>query len=230
MHQIPKVLAVKDYAVFRAAVEEGNSDDADDVRRILQHHITLTDQSRDEITRVIRLAHPDLFTEHVSRWEEATVYTTTAGLEKRQKEYTQLVNVDLVEIGKEIGTAAELGDLSENAEFTAALEQRDRLSKRASMMEEELANTRILTADMVQSDKVTVGSGVRAKDTGTGKTETYIFLGPWDIDPEKGVYSYRAPIGLAFMGKMKGDTVEFEAESGPRQWEILEVFPGIKGT
>jgi transcription elongation factor GreA len=74
---------------------------------------------------------------------------------------------------------------------------------------------------------VTVGSGVRAKNEETGDTDTFVFLGPWDVDPDKGVYSYRAPMGLAFMGKSKGDTVELEAESGTKRWEILEVFSGI---
>ena len=50
------------------------------------------------------------------------IYTTSDGLFRRQKEYEDLVNVKIPENAAEIGKAASYGDLSENAEWSAAIE------------------------------------------------------------------------------------------------------------
>jgi len=78
---------------------------------------------------------------------------------------------------------------------------------------------------MAQGGTVTIGTTVRARRLSTGQEETLTFLGPWDADTQKGIYYYRAPLALAFMGKAPGDTVVLEAEAGQERWEILEVKP-----
>ena len=50
----------------------------------------------------------------------------------------------------------ELGDLSENSEYTAALEKRDQLASRATRMENELGMAKVINHEMAGSDFVNV--------------------------------------------------------------------------
>ena len=63
-----------------------------------------------------------------------------------------------------------------------------------------------------------IGSAVTARDLTTGKVERFVFLGPWDAARAKNIYSYRSPLGLAFMGKKKGDAVSLEAGGEATKW------------
>jgi len=126
-----------------------------------------------------------------------------------------------------IGEAAARGDLSENAEFTAALEERDRLTERANAMQADLAKARVIPSHMAHGDAVNIGTTVRARRQSTGQEETLTFLGPWDAATEKGIYYYKAPLALAFMGKRVGETAILRTDSAEEQWEVLEVRPAI---
>ena len=84
----------------------------------------------------------------------------------------------------------------------------------------ELAKAKLIPK--TTADHVTVGSSVRVKDP-SGSETTLTFQGPWDADPDNGIYSYRAPFGLGFMGKSVGDTVTPPSEDGEKVWEILAV-------
>jgi transcription elongation GreA/GreB family factor len=48
------------------------------------------------------------------------------------------------------------------------------------------------------------------------------------VNIEKGIYSYRAPVSLAFMGRKAGDTVVVKTADGARTWRILEVSNGLR--
>ena len=91
---------------------------------------------------------------------------------------------------KAIGEAAARGDLSENAEFTAALEERNLLAEKAARMEADLGKSKVIKPQMTEGDIVTVGSTIVAKRGDSGESQTMTFLGPWDSDIAKQVYSY----------------------------------------
>jgi transcription elongation factor GreA len=161
-------------------------------------------------------------------WEdEGVVYTTEAALETRRKEFDNLIHVKLPQNSTAIGDASARGDVSDNAEFTAALEERDRLTERANAMQADLARARPITRAMAHSETVNVGSAVRARRLSSGQVEEMAFLGPWDADTEKGIYYYRAPLAQAFMGRAAGEVVTLKTDGSERQWEILEIGPAI---
>ncbi len=127
-------------------------------------------------------------------------------------------------MGKDIGSAAQLGDLSENAEYTSALEERDRITERVSTMETDLAKAKLIRQSMVDGSSVTVGSTVRARELSSESVKTFVFLGPWDTDIDNGVYSYKAPLAQAFMGKSVGDIAVLHMDDEERSWEIVELL------
>jgi transcription elongation factor GreA len=171
--------------------------------------------------------HPVPIARTLAPWEEDVIYSTQAAMAERQKEFEELINIKLPKNSTAIGEAAARGDLSENAEFTAALEERDRLTERANAMQADLVKAQPITGIMAASETVNIGTTVRARRMSTGQEETLVFLGPWDAATEKGIYFYKAQLPQAFMGKAVGETVVLRTESGEERWEVLEIKPAI---
>ncbi len=192
---------------------------------LVERNPGLNDYTRKRVSRAVRAARPELFRVSRPPWESDAIYTTREGLDRRKQAYEEVVNVKMPRIIRQVGEAARFGDLSENAEYTAALEERDRLSRAADEMEKDISRARIIPTDMSGSDHVTIGSKVKALEHDSGATRELTFLGPWDADPAAGVYAYNSPLALAFMGAKVGDEVRYEAEKGLRRWKILSIEP-----
>ena len=202
--------------------------DADAARRLkvqLAENGGLSVSGRRELYSYLRAAHADVFAESERPWAEDAIYTTPAGLERRQQEFDDLVKVDLPEVARQIGEAAAHGDLSENAEYKAALEKRDLITSRASHIEAELARARLIPAELTTSPFVNIGTCVRAHEEGQAQDTTFTFLGPWDSDPDNQVLDYSAPLALAFMGRRPGETVTFGEPPESRRFTVLAVEP-----
>ncbi len=214
---------------LRAVLEASDDAQAKDIRAAVERNRALTDAIRSRVLDLVRKIHPSHFAmPTVELWEdEDVIYTTAVALGRQEEAYGALVTVQIPANAQAIGDAAELGDVSDNAEFMAALEERDRLAERAARMQADIGKAKILMASLAAGDTVTVGSAVRARRLPDGEERTFRFFGPWDSDIENHIYFYRAPLALAFMGKKAGDVVTYGERANEQQWEILEVGPGL---
>ncbi len=211
-------------AVEKAA-ENAKDEEIRALLNLIDRNPALNDLTRKRLARAVRAVRPELFRTSTPPWETNVIYTTRKGLEKQQKIYNELINEKIPEIVKQVGEAAAFGDLSENAEYTAALEERERLSKKAAEVKAEVAKARIIPPEMPQCNHVTIGSKVEAIDTASGKEQTLTFLGPWDAEPENNVYAYNSPLALAFMGAQPGDKVAYKSDNWEREWVIKKIMP-----
>jgi len=223
--QVRSAVSAKDFAYLQGALEKAGAGRAQRIRTFVERHIGLSDSACSRVHELLRRTHPDLFLETIEPWEEDVVYTTEAGLRKRKAELEKLVTGRMADAARAVGEAAAEGDLSENFGWSAALAERDRLAGTATRMQEEIAKARTITPELAQGDTVTVGSAVDVKDPASGRTSTMTFLGPWDADHDKGIHSYQAKLGLAFMGKAKGDQVKADLDGQEHVWEIMAVRP-----
>ncbi len=184
---------------------------------------------RSRLKLMIRAEHPEAFEEQTWPWEiEDVTYSTEAGLRRTQEQLNHIIEVGMPEVATQIGEAASHGDLSENSEWTAALEKRDQLASRATTLEGELKQAKVIDLDMADSKYVNIGTRVTARELATGEEHVFTFLGPWDSDSDRGILNYRAPLALAFMGKKVGETVTFGDDDDRRQWDVLTIAPGIE--
>ncbi len=197
------------------------------LKRMIMDNGGLPQALRAELLGVIRGTHPEVFQESEKPWEEDAIYTTPAGLEQRRQEFEHLVRVEMPAVAKAIGEAAAHGDLSENAEYKAALEKRDFITTRAAQIESELAHAKLIPADLTTSSFANIGTRVRAREEGADQDTEFVFLGPWDADPDRQVLNYSAPLAMAFMGHRPGDAVVFGEPPEIRRWRILGVEPAI---
>jgi len=226
--QIQQALLIDDGATLREVLE--GTDDAS-VRGILglvERNPGLTVRAEAALARTIRLARAHLFKKETPPWEEPVVYATAQGIQKQREALDHILHVRLPRVIKEIGEAAKLGDLSENAEYSAAITERGRLAELATSMRDQLLRARLISPAMAAAPYVNIGTRVRARNLESGEVESFTFLGPWAADPAAGVYSYAAPLGLAFMGSRVGGQVSFRNEGGERRWEVLEVSPAVE--
>jgi len=221
--QVRSAIWARNGELLREMLRQADNERLLQICHVVENNPGLSEHTRSQILALIRELQPEMFETLLPPWEQDVIYTTEAGLRRRQAEFEELCHVKIPANARAIGQARAHGDLRENAEYKAALEERDRLYARAAEMERELKKARLIIHGRETPDCVTIGSTVRAQNVASGAVETFVFLGPWDADRAKGIYSYRSPIGIAFMGKKRGDTVVLRMDDGETRWEIVEV-------
>ncbi len=220
-------LFARDGDALRSVLQEASEEQLKSAAGMAERNPALTAAMQARIVNMLRAINPELFVRHVPPWEQDVIYTTEAGLAKRKAELEHVVNVRIPEVVREIGEAAGFGDISDNAEYQSALRERARLADLAARIQDEIGRARTITRELAQADHVTVGSRVRVRRLSDGQEQEFVFLGPWDAEPDNGVYAYNAALGEAFMGKKVGDTVTFSAGPEERRWEVLAVEPAL---
>lgn len=229
--QVAKELTDGGGKEFRALVKGLTLDNARLLKRRIEMLRGLTDHSMIIMMQIFGEVHPELAKkdeELPPHLDESVIWCTQAGLEKRNAEYEHLINVDLPNIFAAVGRAAAFGDLSENAEYTAALEERSRLTKRAEEMVEELRRARPIDDTLLEEGVVTIGTRVTLKDAASGQVRSFTFLGPWDADLDQGRLDYRAGFARALMGQRVGERVQAELGGKTSEYEILAVEPATR--
>ena len=156
-------------------------------------------------------------------WENDRVYTTRKGLDRRKAELHHLREVKIPANQDAIGRAAAMGDLSENSEWEAAIEEQRNLTTRASEIEGELRRAVTIEDEILPEGIVSPGTHVTYKDLGTGAVHAITILGPWDTDGADQVVSYRAPLAAGLLGKRPGDKVQVQLPSGTLGVEVVAV-------
>ena len=148
-------------------------------------------------------------------------FVSQEGLDKLKNELATLKQRRR-EIADRIAEAIKLGDLSENAEYHEAKD--DQGLNEARMAElEDLIHRSVVIADQKKRKgaEINIGSTIVIQNGG-GKKE-YTIVGSSEANPSQGLISNESPLGKAFMGRKAGETIKFEAPSGPLTYTILEI-------
>jgi len=146
---------------------------------------------------------------------------TPRGKLKLEEELNQLIRVDRENIKKAIGSARELGDLKENAEYHSAKEKQSQIEGRIMQLQGALASCQVIDVTNITSTKIVFGATVTLFDT---KKESEIVLqivGQDEANFEAGRVSFVSPLGRALIGKESGDTVIVKAPKGDIEYEII---------
>jgi transcription elongation factor GreA len=157
-------------------------------------------------------------------WDSDSIWTTRAGLKQRQEELRVLRDVKIPENAEAIGRAASYGDLSENSEWSAAIEDQRNLTQRAMELEAEIERARLIENAILPEDRVAPGTRVRYVEVASGKAHTIDVLGPWDADGETRV-SYRSPLAAGMLGEGPGAEVDLTLPSGTLRVRVETIEP-----
>ncbi|MFT5200007.1 MAG: transcription elongation factor GreA [Planctomycetota bacterium] len=158
-------------------------------------------------------------------WVGATIWTTKMGLTSRSSEFKLIMDVKIPENEAAIGKAASFGDLSENSEWEAAIEEQRNLTSRAKIMEAELRNTDLIENAPIPENTVAPGTRVSYKELKNGETHEVLLLGPWDLEKvhECSVVSYRAPLAQGMLGRHIGEACTLALPGGDLEVEVLAI-------
>ena len=146
----------------------------------------------------------------------------SSDIKKKLEEEVQALEKELRdELPKALKTAAALGDLSENADYSAARERQDFVRVRLGQLKQRLADLSMINFDKIPRDRISLGSKVVVLDVDKNEEVTYKLVTSEDADAPKGLISTTSPIGRSFLNKKEGDTVEVKIPSGTRTFEII---------
>lgn len=143
------------------------------------------------------------------------------GYDKLKKELDYLNITKRKEIAERIERAKELGDLSENAEYQDAKDEQAFNDGRIMEITGLLKNLTVVGDENKKGNKVVMGSNVIVKTNRTEKEYTIVSFN--EVDPAKGKISNESPLGVAFLGRKKGDTVTVNTPKGEAKYEIIKI-------
>lgn len=156
-------------------------------------------------------------------WESDAIWTTRAGLARIAAELKELKEVKVPANEAAIGRAVALGDISENAEWEAAIEEQRNLAERVRNLEGDLRRAALLEDATLPEDTVAPGTRVRFRNTTGGEETTLTLLGPWDTEGREDVISYRAPLAQGLLGLHTGQIAKVTLPAGEIEVEILKI-------
>ena len=151
------------------------------------------------------------------------VVLTRDGEQKLIEELENLQTVERPKVQEEIQIAKGFGDLSENAEYSAAREHQARIEGRILEIQQMLDHALIVENDAQGNDVANIGSFVRVFDMEYEEEDTYKLVGATEADPKQLHVSNESPIGAALIGVRVGDIVDVETPGGMIKLKILEV-------
>lgn len=148
-----------------------------------------------------------------------TVLVTKEGLEKLKKEFDELILKKQLAVDR-VAKAREMGDLSENAEYSSARDELAFIEGRTAELEEMMKSIKTVDSGG-KKNKVDVGCQVTVSIK--GKKEVFRVVGEWEANPMEKKISHVSPLGRALIGKKVGDKAEVEAPIGKITYTIMGI-------
>lgn len=146
---------------------------------------------------------------------------TKKGYDKLMAELEKRRTKIRTEIANKLELATEQGDLSENAAYKSALEEKELNEQRIEALEQQLANAQV--AEDTASHLAGLGDKIAIKQIETNKEFSYTLVGQAEADPAKGMISIESPIGKAFYEKSAGTDVEVSLASGIVKYRLVKI-------
>jgi transcription elongation factor GreA len=151
-----------------------------------------------------------------------TIPMTKEGYDQLRKELERLKREERPKIIALIAEAVGHGDLSENAEYSAAKERQSFIEGRIKEIQTKLASAQVIESQR-GSKTVVFGATVVIKDRHAEVHRTYMLVGQDESDLQRGKISVQSPVGRALIGRRVGDVVEVQTPARLIIYEVLEI-------
>jgi len=137
------------------------------------------------------------------------------------KELEQLRTEGRAEVASRLEYAKSLGDLSENAEYSEAREAYSNLEERIATLENLLKNASIIKQH--HSVRVEIGTRVLVTREGAQEGKWFMVVGSRDANAAENKVSNESPMGVAMLGKKKGDVFAVKTPKGETSFTITDI-------
>lgn len=154
---------------------------------------------------------------------EEKIPMTIEGKRLLEEELKHLIQVERPNVIAAIEFARSLGDLSENADYSAAKERQGFIEGRIQEINGKFARAEVIDTSHIRSDKVVFGATVSIEDQDTGQGITYRIVGVDEADIKKHKIGVTSPLARSLIGKKEGDEVEVVAPKGKLNYVIVSI-------
>ena len=152
--------------------------------------------------------------------QEEKHYLTKEWYDKLIKEKEELQKEKLPKVLERLKAAIEQWDISENAEYEAAMQEKDLIESRINEIEQLLKNVEIIKKGRWKS--IRYGAVVTLKDK-EWRTYKYEIVGSWEIDVLNGKISLKSPLWKALQWKKIGDEIIVDAPKWKYKMSIIDI-------
>jgi transcription elongation factor GreA len=159
----------------------------------------------------------------LTRMSNDRIPMSKEGYEKKKAQLDFYKNEEMPRIAEQIALARGFGDLSENAEFDAAVEAQGMLQARINDLQNMLGQAYIVEKSSLPTDRVVYGSKVRVLDLSINEEEDFILVGPGEEDYDQNKILLTSPIGQGLVGKKVGEQVDVQIPRGVLKLKIVEI-------
>lgn len=149
-------------------------------------------------------------------------YLTADGHVRLKQELENLRGPAREQLAKRLRAAIEQGDLSENADYTAAKEEQGFLEGRIQELESILSNVIIIDNVEKNFNEIGIGDTITVQED-EFPPESYFIVGTKEADPINGKISHESPIGKALIGRKVGEEVLADTPGGSIRLKILKI-------
>lgn len=149
-------------------------------------------------------------------------YLTAEGHVRLKQELEDLRGPAREQLAKRLRAAIEQGDLSENADYTAAKEEQGFLEGRIQELESILSNVIIIDNVEKNFNEIGIGDTITVQED-EFPPESYFIVGTKEADPINGKISHESPIGKALIGRKVGEEVLADTPGGSIRLKILKI-------
>ncbi len=154
---------------------------------------------------------------------EEKIPMTVEGKKRLDEELKHLMTVERPTIVKAIEVARGHGDLSENADYSAAKERQGFIEGRIQEINGKLARAQIIDPTSIESDKIVFGATVTLEEQDTGQKVVYQIVGVDEADVRAGKVGVTSPIARALIGRSEGDEVVVHAPKGQIRYDVVRI-------
>lgn len=151
------------------------------------------------------------------------VYVTKEGLEELKKELLELTDEKRPQVLDRVSQARQMGDLSENSEYTSAKEELSLIDGRIEELEDIIKGANLIEEKHTKGKATAIQLGSDITLSINGKKEIFTLVGEWEADPKNKKISHESPLGKALIGKSVGEKVEVEAPAGKIAYSIVDI-------
>jgi len=146
-------------------------------------------------------------------------HLTKEWYDKLVKDLQNLKEVELPEILTRLKSAIEQWDLSENAEYEQAMEDKNMAEKKISEIDELLKNVKII--ENATMDTIWYGNKVIIERD--WNKETYEIVWTWEVDIFSNKISLHSPLWKAIREKKKWTTITVDSPKWEYQVKIIDI-------
>ncbi|CAG7588978.1 MAG: transcription elongation factor GreA [Candidatus Midichloria sp.] len=148
---------------------------------------------------------------------------TPEGYQRLLEELTHLKSIERPAVIAAIAEARAHGDLSENAEYSAAREKQGFIEAKIADLESRIARAEVIDVKELTGNQIKFGATVTLLNEENDSEVKYQIVGEYEADLNSGLISISSPLAKALLGKSVGDQIEVATPKGIKYYDVITI-------